>query len=215
MNDNLISGISISKSTGENVSYLHRPDVTDTIVSGTKNKESFDQKIIENREQSDSQRITLLDEDFYKNIQLNDKSLNNLESGVNFKDTNLALQKFYQKRLTTKIIQHSKFLHQGISPKSFGKAHDVSIKAITLTEDSKYVITSDINGTVKIFLLKKRKLVKSLGRVHECAILAIACSNEIIITSGVDGTIKQFNMKDIGNIECYNYGKVHDDKITT
>jgi WD40 repeat protein len=125
-----------------------------------------------------------------------------------------VIHKIYSHRLGARMLE-SKFHHQGDVPKMFGKLHDNPIKSICLSENFKYLFTSDTTGCIKKYDFSKKTLIKNFGQVHNARIVSIVCSNEYLLSVCEKGIVNQFEVNSMDlEQKPYCYGYLHDSRIS-
>jgi WD40 repeat protein len=125
-----------------------------------------------------------------------------------------VIYKIYSHRLGARMLE-SKFHHQGDVPKIFGKLHDNPIKSICLSENFRYLFTSDITGCIKQFDFSKKILIKDFGQVHNARIVSIVCSKEYLLSVCEEGIVYQFEVNSMDlEQRLYRYGNLHDSRIS-
>lgn len=133
------------------------------------------------------------------------------DSGETFDGAQHSLiHQIYRNRLGNRWLE-SKFNHQGVAPKIFGKLQDSPIKSICLSENFKYLFTSDRAGSIKQYDFCRKTLIKNFGKVHGGRVVAMACSREYLLSVCEKGIVNQIDVEgmDLGG-EPYCYGVLGD-----
>jgi WD40 repeat protein len=156
------------------------------------------------------------DDNIFDHIQINERT-DYRESG---ECTNAmvaacsVIHKIYSHRLGARMLE-SKFHHQGDVPKMFGKLHDNPIKSICLSENFKYLFTSDTTGCIKKYDFSKKTLIKNFGQVHNARIVSIVCSKEYLLSVCDKGIVNQFEVNSMDlEQKPFCYGYLHDSRIS-
>ena len=90
---------------------------------------------------------------------------------------------------------------------SGGHAHSREVKAVTLSQDSKYLVSASADNTMKIWDMATEKPIQTLsGHTDEVWCSAISADNEIIVSGSRDGTIRLWRCKNGSEICAFNTG---------
>ena len=97
--------------------------------------------------------------------------------------------------------------------KDYGEIHKGVIFSITGTSDSKYLFTSDNNGTQQQYDIEKKQLVQSYLKIHDGQIKSIRITHDdkYLFTSNTEGSLKQWSIKK--RVQFKDFGKIHDGEI--
>ncbi|XP_053386148.1 uncharacterized protein LOC123539409 isoform X3 [Mercenaria mercenaria] len=86
-------------------------------------------------------------------------------------------------------------------------AHSREVKSVTLSEDSRYLVSSSADGTLKVWDMHTERPIHTLqGHTDEVWCSAISNDNEIVVSGSADGTIRLWRMKNGTEMCTFNCG---------
>ncbi|XP_052079469.1 uncharacterized protein LOC127717737 isoform X2 [Mytilus californianus] len=90
---------------------------------------------------------------------------------------------------------------------SGGHAHSKEVKAVSLSQDNKYLVSCSADNTMKLWDMTTEKPVQTMsGHTDEVWCSAISVDNEIIVSGSKDGTIRLWRTKNGSEICAFNTG---------